>query len=200
MLHRGFVGIDRGYAERELDADRAANGASNFTREPASGLAPASAYANLVVAHPPADWTAQYQGSGCQSTYPLKDCPFPGLCAPVSEERKMHELDQPCVVWRSGIPASLRRVISSAGHTVDSASREHTLDFDSPGRWLDDDLWHPCASTQSSLRVLVLKDANIDGSDMHHNEGYAFFTPEDVQRCFMGKRIMLTGDSMVRQL
>ncbi|KZV83806.1 hypothetical protein EXIGLDRAFT_727940 [Exidia glandulosa HHB12029] len=175
MIHRGFVGIDPGYAERELDADRAANGASNFTREPASGLAPASAYANLVVAHQPTDWAPQYHGTECQSLYPRPDCPFPGLCAPAAEGRAS---DQPCVVWRSGTPASLAR----AKGIEELASRDHTLDFDSPGRWREDDLWHPYGST------------------MQHNEGYAFFTPEDVQRCFMGKRVMFSGDSTIRQL
>lgn len=63
-----------------------------------------------------------------------------------------------------------------------SAKRADVLDFDSPGRWLEDDLWHPY------------------GPEMHHDEGYAFFTPEDAQRCFMGKRIMFSGDSMIRQL
>ena len=32
------------------------------------------------------------------------------------------------------------------------------------------------------------------------NKTYHFFTPEDIHRCFAGKRIVMQGDSMIRQV
>jgi len=39
-----------------------------------------------------------------------------------------------------------------------------------------------------------------DGPELPHSDGYTFFTPEDVHRCFVGKRIVFSGDSLIRQL
>jgi len=146
LLDEGWRGIDSDYAERELEFDRTANGARNFTIDSRSGLAPASAFRGLFISDPPTQWTPQYSGHDCLSRYPLRHCPFPGLCAPAAPE---HAADsaQPCAVWRSGEVHSLKRAIDSGMPTLrrdERATRVGTQNFDSPGRWLDH-LWHPCA-------------------------------------------------------
>ena len=145
MLDLGFAGVDPDYATYELDADRAENGANNFTVEPASGLAPASAYAHLFVARPPSDWQPQYHGHECMSRYPLHHCPFPGLCAPATATHNTDD-SRPCAVWHTGQSRSLQRALDSgmSAHRDPAASRRDTQDYDAPGRWIDS-LWHPCA-------------------------------------------------------
>ncbi|KZV86927.1 hypothetical protein EXIGLDRAFT_774131 [Exidia glandulosa HHB12029] len=182
LLSRSLVGIDPTYASAELDDDKRENGGYNYTIEPASGLSPSSAYANLVVSDPAPDVLAalpQYRGEHCLSTYPLSVCPFPGLCSPPADEL---ERGLPCAVWGTGKAESIHRYEVAPRELAHARDLEQVLDWDAPGRWVGD-LWHPYNS----------------GAAKQQGRTFHYFTPDEMHACLRGKRIVVQGDSMLRQ-
>ncbi|EJD42159.1 hypothetical protein AURDEDRAFT_186149 [Auricularia subglabra TFB-10046 SS5] len=163
-------------------------GGDDHTIVPVSGKSLADAWKDLKRAAPAAEVTEllpQFRGTRCLSRYPLQECPFPGQCPPAipgSYATKQKDNHLPCAQWATGEPAALRRYLSQDDRTRDSRSfRDNLLDWDVDGRWIDD-MWHPY-------------DPLLREPDAFH-----FFTPEEVHRCFRGKRIVFQGDSLVRQL
>ncbi|EJD42237.1 hypothetical protein AURDEDRAFT_126651 [Auricularia subglabra TFB-10046 SS5] len=180
IMSPSLVGIDPQYAAAELDDDMRENGAYNYTIEPNSGLSPSSAFANLVVAEPAPDVLAvlpQYHGERCLSRYPLSACPFPGLCAPPLDAL---DIGLPCAVWGSGHLESYARYRAGAGPTKPRAGQPR--DWDAPGRWVRD-LWHPYNA----------------GAARANDRPFHFFAPEEMHACLRGKRVVVQGDSMLRQ-
>ncbi|EJD42151.1 hypothetical protein AURDEDRAFT_168706 [Auricularia subglabra TFB-10046 SS5] len=176
-----LAGIDPNYYEHELARDMEQHGGYNYTPDYRSHLPPSSAFSDIRVAHPTEDvlkLAPQYRGLQCIDRYPLDHCAFPGVCPPAHGDPPG---EKPCAVWDTGYSASLERFIEGGGLKKPSAARKEVIDWDRPGRWIGD-LWHPYGSVQAP-----------------ENE-YHFFTPEEVHQCFISKRVMLQGDSMVRQL
>ncbi|KAH7102272.1 hypothetical protein BKA62DRAFT_699866 [Auriculariales sp. MPI-PUGE-AT-0066] len=188
IMSLSLAGIDPQYAARELPTDMRDHGANNYTVEPKSGLSPSSAFKNLVFAKPSTEVLAtlpQYRGHNCLSPYPLSVCPFPGLCAPPEHPEKS---SQPCAVWGTGKPSSVTRYLagSTHGETANFRTGKQLRDWDAPGRWVRD-LYH-LYGHNGRTRAQAGGDR-----DLH------FFTPEQMHSCLRGKRIVVQGDSILRQ-
>ena len=139
---------------------------------------------NITFAEGSAPAELQYKGLECRSHYPGQICPFPGQCAPPDENSEgavnAVNANGGCLHWKSG---SLPYPIEMAKEDVDTARFtpvKDTVNWDVEGKW-DGDTWtpHPYHSMPRS---------------------YKFFSPQDAMRCLAGKRVLISGDSIMRQV
>lgn len=123
-----------------------------------------------------------YEGFQCGSHYPGKMCPLPGQCAPAAKGHPaidvVREKGQ-CIHWETG---RLAHPISISQTEVDRA-RSKQAAF-SPN-WEGEGIW--TGSEWKPEQKLIQKK-------------YRFFSPQAMHQCFAGKRILIQGDSMMRQL
>jgi len=140
-----------------------------------------------MAADPP-ELDSYYQGRTCLVHYPGQHCPFPRQCAdpvPHSEGERAIRKNGPCIHWRQGDLPNLPSFTSSS--IAQGRSRELNINdvFDRNGSWSEEDIWIPNAAAQLGQN--------------HPSDKFRFFTPQETAKCLAGKRILVQGDSMMRQ-
>lgn len=137
-------------------------------------------FRQLKTARPPAT-PAAYRGTECRSHYTERICPVPGQCPPPVQDAQdaMSAVSAlgPCLAWRRGQLTTPYVVREIPGLEIAKTPEElHQWDVD--GQW-NDPLWIP---------------------DNAATARYRFFSPEEMVQCLAGKRVLIMGDSLLRQL
>lgn len=121
-----------------------------------------------------------YQGLECTVHYDDQLCPVPGACPdPDRNDGRAVEAAKskgPCAVWGRGRVPFFEQ---PRFHSKQKSSHRHGSPFDTEGEWVDPD-WRP-------------KDSSLA-------KRYRFFTPSEMRQCLGGKRVLIQGDSLMRQI